>query len=121
MRSVPVAAEGQPNRPLLVAPRSRARVVPAKPGPGGRLAHRRMAVYVGVAILLVTSFEAVSGGLLWGAPHRRPTLAADFLDPLPADRLQAAWIRWLFDVPTLTASHIWFGYLLLGLVGLKLW
>jgi len=80
-----------------------------------------MAVYAGLAILLIVLYEALSGWLLWVAAHRRAALAVAFVDGLPADRLNGPWIRWLFDVPTLTGTHVWFGYLLLGLTGLKLW
>jgi hypothetical protein len=86
-----------------------------------RLMRRRTAVYVGLAILLIVLYEAVSGWLLWVAAHRRAALAVAFIDALPADRLNGPWIRWLFDVPTLTGTHVWFGYLLLGLTGVKLW
>jgi hypothetical protein len=86
-----------------------------------RLTRRRTAVYVGLAILLIVLFEAISGWLLWVAAHRQTVLAQAFIAALPADRLSGPWIRWLFDVPTLTDTHVWFGYLLLGLTGLKLW
>jgi hypothetical protein len=86
-----------------------------------RLRRRRTAVYVGLTILLVVLFEGVSGWLLWVAAHRQTMLAQAFIASLPAERLNGPWIRWLFDVPTLTGSHVWFGYLLLGLTGWKLW
>ena len=85
------------------------------------MGRRRTAVYVGLAILLVLLFEALSGWLLWVAAHRRAPLATAFLGALPTDRLDGAWTRWLFDVPVLTDSHVWFGYLLIGLTGIKLW
>jgi hypothetical protein len=86
-----------------------------------RLRRRRTAVYVGLAILLVLVVEAASGWVLWVAAHRRAALATAFLDALPADRLDGPWGRWLLDVPSMTDVHVWFGYLLLGLIGVKLW
>jgi hypothetical protein len=91
------------------------------PARSDRLTRRRTAVYVGIAILLVTLFEALSGWLLWVSVHRQEPLAASFIASLPAATLNGPWIRWLFDAPTLTDVHVWFGYLLLGLTGLKLW
>jgi hypothetical protein len=86
-----------------------------------RLARRRTAVYVGLAILLIVLFEGVSGWLLWVAAHRQAALARAFIAALPANQLNGPWIGWLFDVPTLTGTHVWWGYLLLGLTGWKLW
>jgi len=68
--------------------------------------------------------EAVTGWLLWVSAHRRAALATAFLDALtslPANWLNGPWLRWLFEVPTMTDVHVWFGYLLLGLTGVKLW
>lgn len=85
--------------------------------------HRRTAAYVGLALLAVILIEAGSGWLLWVAAHRRAALATAFLDALalPSAWLGRPWLQWLFDVPSLTDRHAWFGYLLLGLTGVKLW
>ena len=83
--------------------------------------HRRTAAYVGLALLAVILIEAGSGWLLWVSAHRRAALATAFLDALPSEWLGRPWLRWLFDVPSLTDLHAWFGYLLLGLTGVKLW
>jgi hypothetical protein len=83
--------------------------------------HRRTAVYVGLAILLLLLIEATSGWLLWVSTHRQATLAQAFLGALPAERLNGPWTRWLLDVTTVTWLHVWFGYWLLGLTGVKLW
>jgi len=71
-----------------------------------------------VAIILV---EAASGWLLWVAAHRRAALASPFLAALPTDFASRPWLRWLFDVASIMDLHVWFGYLLLGLTGVKLW
>lgn len=89
--------------------------------PTSRLRKRRMAVYVGLAILLLLIVEGVTGWLLWVAAHRRAALATAFLQALPAQRIQGPWIRWLFDVPVLTDVHVELGYVLLALTGVKLW
>src|SRR4051812_7508063 len=99
----------------------RVRYAAIAPAGSDRLMRRRTAVYVGLAILFVTLFEALSGWLLWVSVHRQEPLAAGFIASLPADQLSGPWIRWVFDAPTLTDTHVWFGYLLLGLTGWKLW
>jgi hypothetical protein len=83
--------------------------------------HRRTAAYVGLALLLVILIEAATGWLLWVAAHRRAPLASAFLGSLPLDWAGQPLLRWLFDVRSMTDLHTWFGYLLLGLTGVKLW
>jgi hypothetical protein len=72
-------------------------------------------------LLAVLLIEAGSGWLLWVPAHRRAPLATAFLDDLPAEWLGRPGLRWLFDVPGMTDLHVWFGYLLLGMTGVKLW
>jgi hypothetical protein len=83
--------------------------------------HRRTAAYVGLALLLVILIEAATGWLLWVAAHRQASLASAFLASLPRDWTSRPILRWLFDVRNETDLHTWFGYLLLGLTGVKLW
>src|SRR5436305_720570 len=97
----------------------------AGPGPAHRAAElivgRGVAVYAGLVILLVLAYEAASGWLLWVAAHRRSALATAFLAALPAERLQGPLSHRLLDLPNLTDDHVWLGYLLLALIGVKLW
>lgn len=82
--------------------------------------HRHTDAYVGLALLATLLIEAASGWLLWVAAHRRAALASVFLDTLPTDFASRPWLRWLFDVASIMDLHVWFGYLLLGLTGIKL-
>jgi hypothetical protein len=83
--------------------------------------HRRTAAYVGLALLAVIVIESATGWLLWVAAHRQAPLASAFLASLPTDWTSRPILRWLFDVRSMTDLHTWFGYLLLGLTGVKLW
>jgi hypothetical protein len=87
----------------------------------GEARHRRTAAYVGLALIGVLLIEAATGWLLWVSVHRQEPLAVAFLRTLPTDWTDRPVLRWLFDVTNLTDSHVWFGYLLLGLTWLKLW
>jgi hypothetical protein len=96
----------------------------ATPALRGERQHRRTAAYVGLALIGVLLVESGSGWLLWVAAHHQAPLAAAFLDALvsvPADWTSRPLLRWLFDIPSVTDAHVWFGYLLLGLTWLKLW
>ena len=106
-------SDGRAGRPRRVWSRT--------PAPRAQLGHRRTAVYVGLAILLLLLIEGISGLLLWASTHRQGALAQAFLASLPAARLNGPWMRWLLDVTTMTWLHVWFGYWLLGLTGVKLW
>ena len=94
---------------------------PRRAQPRHEARHRRTAAYVGLALLAVLLIEAGTGWLLWTATHRQAPLAARFLAALPTDWTARPVLRWLFDIPRPAILHAWFGYLLLGLTGLKLW